>query len=230
MTQFPLHDNLRDARRARSEGYAGTLNDRRLTWFQPSRLLTVPAAIIGGLATLTALAALAAPMVTTDQGLSDGDRTQLITQALGHQYSLVWLVAGAVALAALCAVFGGASRGGPAESRRGRLLPIIAAAVLGGLAAALAVYLLTHSLDLAVQAHDHSGGARILLPKGSLTRSNFRQWPFQDNPGLGAWICLTAGILCLASTVLVALNAAVTTPHRTWYRAKVSEFGDSPAR
>ena len=42
MSQFPLHDNLHDARQARAEGYAGTVSDARLVWLPPGRPLTLP--------------------------------------------------------------------------------------------------------------------------------------------------------------------------------------------
>lgn len=228
MTSFPLSDNLRDARRSRAEGYAGTLNDRRLTWFPPSRLLTVPAAIVGAFAALTAVSALAAPMIGADVEYYHDYEAALVAQMLGRTYPVVWLTVGVTVVAAFLAVF---AAGGAAATRRSRVAPFVAG-VGGVLATALGAYLCTHSLDLAAYAYEHLEGVRILLPKGhSFPAGDYaKPWPYLAEPGVGAWMCLVAGVSCLVSTALATVNAIVAAPQGRWYRAGSLTRGDAPAR
>jgi hypothetical protein len=206
MTQFPLHDNLTDARRARREGYAGTLSDGRLVWFQPDRRLTVPAAAVAALATLLALAALAMPVVAIDpaSGLTGDSRWLSLT--LGYHYTGMWLVACAIAVASVLAVAGSAASGGPTGALVIRLVAIVAAVSLGAVAVTAAAYLLTHSIDLALQAFDRSGP--LPIPKGHAMWL-VPPWPVLRRPGVGLWVCLAAGITSLAATALFAVNVFV---------------------
>jgi hypothetical protein len=206
MTQFPLHDNLTDARRARREGYAGAVSDGRLVWFQLDRRLTVPAAALAALATLLGLATLAMPVVTIDpaSGLTGDSRWLSLT--LGYHYPGVWLVACAIAVAGLLAVAGSAASGGPTGALAGRLVAVVAAVFLGAVAITAATYLLTHTLDLALQAIERRGP--LPVPKGHVMWI-VPPWPILRRPGAGLWVCLAAGITSLAATALVAVNVFV---------------------
>jgi hypothetical protein len=206
MTQFPLHDNLTDARRARREGYAGTVSGGRLVWFQPDRRLTVPAAAVAALATVLGVAALAMPVVTLDPGSGLTGDSRWLSLTLGYHYAGVWLVACAIAVAGLLAVAGSAASGGPTGVLAGRLVAVVAAVFLGAVAVTAAAYLLTHSLELALQAFDRSGP--LPIPKGHMVWL-VPPWPVLRQPGVGLWVCLAAGITSLAATALVAVNVFV---------------------
>jgi len=202
MTPFPLSDNLRDARRARSEGYAGTVNDARLVWFSRDRRFTVPAVALSAMAALTALSALALPVVGLAPQAEHSD-ADFLSPRLGYHYAVVWVAVIAVFAAGALAVAASSWSGGPAPRRQGNPVLIAASALFGLVAIATTVFLLTHTADLAVDAIDLTGN--FLTPKGHWDPGPL--WPYRASPGPALWVCFAAALASLVPPVLLAVNA-----------------------
>jgi hypothetical protein len=204
MTQFPLNDNLRDARRARREGYAGTINDMRLVWFTRDRRFTVPAVTLSAIAALTALFALALPVVGLARYTGSQD-TVFVSPRLGYHFGTMWVAVLAVLAATALAVAAASWSGGPAPRRHGNPVLVAASALLGLASVAAAVYLLRHTGILALGALEHTGP--FLTPKGAHGWQPGPYWPYRARPGLALWVCLAAGLVSLAPPVLLAVSA-----------------------
>jgi hypothetical protein len=203
MTQFPLNDNLRGARRARAEGYAGGFGDRRLSWLLADRRLTAPAVALAAAGSLLSLAALALPVVGLAADVPHPQRADRLAPLLGYHHGGLWLAVGLVLLAALLAAAAASFAGGPAS--RGRGVPLLAfACALAALAGIAAVaFLLTHTAGLAAHAYDLSGPH--LLPKG-LRYEPPAFWPYAATPGPALWTCLAAGVVVLAASLPLVVN------------------------
>jgi hypothetical protein len=204
MTQFPLGDNLRGARRARVEGYAGTFGDGRLSWFLPNRRLTASAVAVSALASLLALAALVTPVVgLAPDGMHSG-RANALSAMLGYHYGGVWLAICLVLLAGVLTVAAASWGGGPATRQRGNPILVGACGLASLAAVAAAASLLGHSAELAQQVLANAGPG--VAPKGYAPPPE--PWPYLATPGLALWTCLAAAIAALAPPVLLAVNAA----------------------
>jgi len=204
LTQFPLNDNLRDARLARRKGYAGTINDARLVWFTRDRRFTVPAVTLSAIAALTALCALALPVVGLAR-YTGYQNTNFLSPRLGYHYGSVWVAVLAVLAATVLAVAAASWSGGPAPRRHGNPVLVAASVVLGLVAIATTVFLLAHTADLAMEALSNTGPERLLIPKGGWQPGPY--WPYRARPDLALWACLAAGIVSLAPPVLLTVNA-----------------------
>jgi len=203
MTQFPLNDNLRGARQARAEGYAGGFGDRRLSWLLPDRRLTAPAVALAAAGSLLSLAALALPVVGLAAEALHPRRADRLAPLIGYHHGGLWLAVCLVLLAARLAAAAASFAGGPTS--RGRGVPLLAVAcALAALAAiAATAILLTHTAGLAAHAYDLSGPH--LIPKG-LRYEPPAFWPYAATPGPALWTCLAAGVLLLAASLLLAVN------------------------
>ena len=204
MTQFPLHDNLRDARRARAEGYAGTVSDARLVWLPPGRPMTLPAVALAAVSTLIALLSLALPAVGLAPDAASGG-SDLLSPRLGYHYPTLWVAVCAVPVAGALAVAAATWSGGPAPRRRGNPALVLASALCGLAAVAASVFLLAHTAELALGALGRSGP--FFMPKGAHGWQPGPLWPYSASPGPALWTALAAGLVCLLPPGLLCLSA-----------------------
>jgi hypothetical protein len=204
MTQFPLHDNLRDARRARAEGYAGTVSDARLVWLPPGRPMTLPVVALAAVSALIALLSLALPVVglAPDAASSGSD---LLAPRLGYHYRALWIAVCAVLVAGALAVAAATWSGGPAPRRRGNPVLALASALFALAAVAASVFLLAHTADLALGALGRSGP--FFMPTGVRGWRPGPLWPYSASPGPALWASLAAGLVCLVPPGLLCLSA-----------------------
>lgn len=208
MTQFPLIDNLGDARRARSEGCSGTIRDARLSWFSGDRRIPVTVVACAAAASLLAVSALRMPAIAIDGYASGNAESALLLPMMGQRYAGVWLLLAAVLASALVAIAAATWSGAPADGGAGNPALVAASAVLAVVALAVALYLFAHTADLARAALGVSGTGRILLPKGTHWQPG-PLWPYVAAPGLALWTCLAAAIISLVPAALLGARLVV---------------------
>jgi hypothetical protein len=222
MSQFPLHDNLHDARQARAEGYAGTVSDARLVWLPPGRPLTLPTIALAAIAALTALLSLTLPVVGL-AGEAETSGSDLLSPRLGHHYPTLWIAVCAVLAAGALAVAAATWSGGPAPRRRGNPALVLASTLFGVAAVAASIFLLAHTADLALGALGRSGP--FLTPKGAHGWQPGPLWPYSASPGPALWLSLAAGLISLLPAALLCVS---TTAGRARSVSRPSDHSGRP--